>query len=710
MCEGEIGMAQPTMEVPPIEAPDAKGRINPALYINRELSWIAFDQRVLEEAQSSSNPLLERVKFAAIFHSNLDEFFMIRVSSIKEQVDAGITKRTPNGFTPTEQLAAIREQLLPLLAACETLVIDELLPALRTQGIVISPYNELSGPQRAGLEDYFRNEIFPILTPLAVDPSHRFPFISNLSLSLAVLLDDPTNGHRFARVKIPETLPRLVRVPELTELPVGERQPETYVWIEEVIAAHLHALFPGKRVRETYAFRVTRDVDLAIQDDEADDLLSTMEQNVRERRFGQAVRLELDANANPVIRDLLIKKLALDSSEVYATRGPLGLSGLMALYGIERPDLKDPPFVAATPTVLSEGSDIFAAIRKQDILLHHPFDSFGPVSGLIEAAARDPQVLAIKQTLYRVGRNSPVVQALLNAREEGKQVAVLVELKARFDEENNIGWARALEQAGVHVTYGLIGLKTHAKLLLIVRKEADGLRRYIHLGTGNYNAATARIYTDMGLLTCDEALGADMSELFNVLTGYSDQTKYRKLLVAPKELHKALLRKIDREIARHAEHGDGHLIFKCNGLTDEPMTMALYRASQAGVRVNLIIRGICSVRPGIPGLSETMEVRSVVGRFLEHHRIFYFHNGGESELYLGSADLMERNLHKRVEAVFPIENPQLRDDLRNTVLELYLRDNTQSRLLQSDGRYVHLTPGDTPPVNAQLELLEGVRG
>lgn len=702
-------MSHQMLTSPPLEAPEKPGRLNPALYLNRELSWIAFNCRVLEEAEDPRNPLLERVKFAAIFHSNLDEFFMVRVSAFKEQLAAGDTHRTPNGFTPAEQLDAIRERLRAPLEACELLIREQLLPSLRSAGIDVCAYHDLDHVQRAALDEQFRREVFPVLTPLAVDPSHRFPFISNLSLSLAVLLDDRANGHRFARVKVPEVLPRLVAVPTpADDSSFVARAPQTFIWLEELIAANLHTLFPGKTVREAYAFRITRDLDLDVTDDEAEDLLELMEQNVRERRFGQVVRLELDAAASPLMRDLLIRNLAITPDDLYEARGPLGLSALMALAGLDRPDLKDPPFTPAIPRALRDESELFEAIRERDRLLHHPFESFTPVVSLLEAAARDPDVLAIKQTLYRVGRNAPVVRALLQAREAGKQVAVLVELKARFDEENNITWAKALEQAGVHVTYGLMGLKTHAKLLLIVRKEPDGLRRYVHLGTGNYNASTARLYTDLCLLSCDEALGADVSELFNVLTGYSDQIEYRKLLVAPHVMHKALLAKIEREIARHNAHGDGHLIFKCNGLTDAPMTLALYRAAQAGVRVDLIVRGICSVRPGIPGLSETMQVRSIVGRFLEHHRLYWFRNGGDEELYLGSADLMERNLHKRVETLFPVEDTKLRAHLRNKVLEAYLRDNTTARVLQPDGSYVRLTPGDAQPVDAQQELLDAL--
>ncbi|MEN9935593.1 MAG: hypothetical protein RLZZ387_2172 [Chloroflexota bacterium] len=694
-----------TTSVPSIESPTAPGRINPELYINRELSWLAFNRRVLEEAQDARNPLLERVKFLAIFSANLDEFFMIRYSGVREQIQSGVTKLSPSGHTPQEQLAAIRAEVLPLMAESQRLLREELLPALREAGVYVLRYDELSDRQRAALHGYFEREVFPVLTPLAIDASRPFPFISNLNINLAVAIDDRRHGRRYARVKAPESLPRLVQLPPDVCDEV-EGQPQTcFVWIEEVIAANLGSLFPGKRVAEAYSFRVTRDTDLEITEDEAGDLLETMEENVRQRRFGQVVRLSIDACASQEVRHLLTDNLEVGEDDVYLVHGPLRLSALMELYALDRPDLKDPPFVPGVPQVL-RAEDMFAAIRRNDVLLHHPFDSFSPVTSLIEAAARDPQVLAIKMTLYRVGRNSPIVQALMEAREEGKQVAALVELKARFDEENNIGWARALEAVGVHVSYGLIGLKTHAKLLLIVRKEQDGLRRYVHLGTGNYNAGTARVYTDLGLLTCDDAVGADVSELFNALTGYSEQTTYRRLLVAPAGLRAGLLARIEREVERHRTHGDGRLLFKCNAITDEELIAALYRAAQAGVRVDLVVRGICSLRPGIPGLSETARVRSVVGRFLEHSRLYYFHNGGAPELYLGSADLMERNLDRRVETLFPVRDQVLLRHLRDSVLGAYLADNVQARELRADGSYTRLMPGDEPPLSAQGAFLE----
>jgi polyphosphate kinase len=706
---------------------DAGGTINPDLYINRELSWIEFNRRVLEEARDERNPLLERVKFAAIFHSNLDEFFMVRVSGVKEQIDRGVSGRTPNGFTPSEQFAAIRAALLPLVGECQEVVCDVLLPALAAQGIVVAHYTDLNPQQRQWVDDYYLREIFPVLTPLVVDPTHRFPFISNLSLSLAVVLDVPDAGKRFARVKVPQMLPRLIMLPPALSDAAGDGDGDgpgafglgaahtggagtggggvaTLVWLEDVIAANVGTLFVGRNILTTVPFRVTRDADVEIREYEAADLLQAMEENVRRRRFGDVVRLEIGDGMTPDIRTMLGDRLELNHDDLYAVRGPLGLSALMELYGLDRPDLKDPPFVPQTPKVL-RNQDIFAAIRSQDVALHHPFDSFQPVIDLVRAAAVDPHVMAIKMTLYRVGRNSPIVQALMEAVENGKQVAVLVELKARFDEASNIGWARALEATGAHVVYGLPGLKVHSKLLMIVRREAEGLRRYLHLGTGNYNATTARMYTDFSLMTADESFGADVAELFNMLTGSSKQQGHRSLLVAPLDMHRKLLAKIEREIRRQEKHGDGRLIFKCNGLTDEEMTAALYRAAQAGVRVDLLVRGVCSVRPGIPGLSECMTVRSIVGRFLEHHRFYYFYNGGDEELYAGSADLMDRNLHRRIETLFPIKDAKLLRHLRDDVLELYLRDNTQARELRPDGTYVRITPGDALPVNAQMILL-----
>ena len=674
------------------------------LYFNRELSWIEFNWRVFNEARNPSAPLLERVKFLAIFAANLDEFFMIRVSGIKQQITAGVQKESPDGRTPTEQLAAVRRAVLPVIEQERDLLLNDLLPNLRAQGIHLYTFRELNKRQREWVTDYFKRQIFPVLTPLAFDSSRPFPFISNLSLNLAVVIQDREKGELFARVKVPEVLPRLVPLPpDLCELPVDlpSGRQACFVWLEHVIAAHLHTLFPGVEVVESHPFRVTRNADMEIEEDEADDLLETIEEGVRQRRFGEVVRLTVDVGMPERIAGLLLTNLKITASDLYTVRGPLGLSDMMGLMRLDRPDLKDPPHVPVTPAALRGGANIFDVIRQGDVLLHHPYHSFSSVVDFIQAAAEDPQVLAIKQTLYRAGSNSPIVTWLMHAREEGKQVTAVVELKARFDEENNIIWARQMERAGVHVVYGLLGLKVHAKLALVVRQEQEGIRCYAHLGTGNYNASTARLYTDLGILTADPEITADVVDLFNFLTAYSRQETYRKLLVAPFTLRARLLELLDREIARQLSNGDGHVIFKMNALVDKAMIDALYRASQAGVRVDLLVRGMCSLRPGVPGLSETITVRSVVGPFLEHHRIYYFHNGGQPALYAGSADLMERNLDRRVEELFPIEDPALLTYVRETLLGAYLADNVRAHVLQSDGSYVHLVPGDDQVVDSQ---------
>ena len=674
-------------------------------YLNREQSWIEFNRRVLEEALDPRNPLLERVKFLAIFASNLDEFFMIRVSGIKQQISAGVQKTSPDGLTPTEQLAAIRRALVPMLEVERNLLLDDLLPALTAQGIPLLSYDQLSPPQREYLTSYFHRQIFPVLTPLAYDTSRPFPHISSLSLNLAVVIQDHEHGELFARVKVPEVLPRLIALPSdlcvgPSDLPSGRQH--CFIWLEQLIAAHVNTLFPGIDVLSVYPFRVTRNADIEIEEDEADDLLSSIEDGVRQRHFGEVMRLSVDADMPEPISTLLLTNLKVNPVDVYRVRGPLGLADMIVLNGIDRPDLKDAPNVPSLPMVLRGQNTIFEAIRQGDILLHHPYQSFSPVIDFIQAAANDPDVLAIKQTLYRVGKNSPIVKALMHAREEGKQVTVLVELKARFDEENNIIWAKAMESAGVHVVYGLLGLKVHAKLALVVRKEQDSIRSYVHLGTGNYNASTARVYTDLGVFTCRPEIVADVVELFNVLTGYSRQRTYRKLLVAPAGLRARLVELIQREIQQHKRYGDGRLIFKMNSLVDPQLIDELYRAAQVGVQIDLIIRGMCSLRPGVPGLSQNIRVRSIVGPQLEHHRIFAFYNHGNEEIYLGSADLMERNLDRRVETLFPLEDPSLRSFVRETLLETYLRDNFRSYVLDSDGDYTRLAPAaDEPRIDSQ---------
>lgn len=679
-------------------------------YFNRELSWIEFNKRVLAEALDERNPLLERIKFLSIFASNLDEFFMIRVSGIKQQVAANVQKRSLDGLTPKEQLAAIRRALVSLLDQEYRLLREDLLPRLADEGVQVFNYDQLNDAQRTYLTDYFQREVFPVLTPLAFDTSRPFPHISNLSLNLAVIIQDQEEGELFARVKVPEVFPRFVPLPRNLcdgpdHVPVERRH--AFVWLEQVILAHLDLLFPGIEVVEAYPFRITRNADMEIVEDEANDLLSTIEQGVRQRRFGDVVRITIDQVMPERICKLLMTNLKLESEDIYTVQGVLGLADLMALMSIDRPDLKETPIEHDIPPVLRGPLDIFSAIRNQDILLHHPYDSFAPIVDFIQSAASDPNVLAIKQTLYRVGRNSPIVKALMQAREQGKQVTVLVELKARFDEENNIIWAKALEKAGVHVVYGLLGLKTHSKLALVVRKESDGIRRYVHLGTGNYNASTARLYTDLGLLTCREDIGADVSDLFNYLTGYSRQRHYRKLLVAPVNLRDRMCALINREIAVHQEQGNGHLIFKMNSLVDREIIDTLYAAAQVGVQVDLIVRGMCRLKPMVSGLSESIRVRSIVGTFLEHSRIYYFHNGGSEEVYLGSADLMERNLDRRVEQIFPVEDPLLLRYVRDNLLEVYLQDNVRAWVLHPDGRYLRVVPqpGETIVDSQCLETI-----
>ncbi len=691
---------------------------DPELYINRELSMLAFQERVFEEALDENNPLLERIKFIAILGSNLDEFFMVRVGGLRMQINAGVTKPSTDGLTPAEQLAAIRKRALQLMVQAREHLRGELLPQLNDAGIHILEYHELTRKQQESIHDYFDEIIFPVLTPLAFDPGHPFPHISNLSLNLAVIIRDQDELEHFARIKVPETLPRLVPIKRSSG---GVRRDGTvphhhyFVWVEQVIAAHLEALFPGMEVVESHPFRVTRNADMVIQELEALDLLETMEESVRKRRFGNVVRLAVHKAMPDNIHNILIENLRMDPNDVYTLDRPLGLSNLMELHNIDRYDLKDTPFVPNLPSVIkSETYDgnIFAAIRQQDIFLHHPYDSFKPVVDFLRTASRDPAVLAIKLCLYRVGPNSPVVDTLLRARRDyGKQVAVLVELKARFDEESNIGWARKLEQEGVHVVYGLLGLKTHSKVTLVVRKEGDQIRRYVHLGTGNYNHITARLYEDLGLFTCDEEIGEDATDLFNYLTGYSSKSEYRKLLVAPINLRDRIEALIDREIEHQKNGKKGHMILKTNALVDKPIMKKLYKASQTGVKVDLLVRGICCLRPGVPGLSENIRVISIVGRFLEHSRLYYFRNGGEEEIYAGSADLMPRNLNQRVEVIFPIQDPVLIRHLRDGVLTTYLTDNIKARIMMSDGTYERAQRDKkSEPVYSQKALLKGWTG
>ncbi len=678
---------------------------DPKLYLNRELSWLEFNTRVLEEAEDHSNPLLERIKFLAIFFNNLDEFFMIRISGLREQLSSGVQEASLDGTSPSEQLGKIREVLLNSFRRISQCLQQELLPNLEETGIHILSYEDIKPKQRGLLRRYFRKEIFPALTPLAFDPSHPFPHISNLTLNLAVVANDPDRGECFARIKVPSNFSRLIPIPhehQVEEDQVlgreNEQEATNFVWLEDIIAANLDLLFPGVAVQAAYFFRITRDADFEIEEDEAGDLLAAIEEQIDLRQYGSVVRLELAQDTPDFIKDILVRNLTLAPYQVYTYDFRLGLSNLMELASIERSDLKYPPLYPSGLGEPGSKESLFSLIKKEDILLHHPYDSFTPVVDFIRQAALDPKVLAIKQTLYRVGSNSPVVSALMEARQNGKQVAVLLELKARFDEENNIEWARKLEDEGVHVVYGVLGLKTHAKVCMVVRRETEGIYRYLHLGTGNYNPTTSRIYTDFSFFTCDKVMGEDVTDLFNALTGYSKKDTYAKLLVAPGGIREQLLARIDREMARQQEHHDGYLVFKMNSMVDKACIQALYRASQAGVKIDLFIRGMCGLRPGIPGLSETISVTSHVGRFLEHSRCFYFRNGGNDELFIGSADLMTRNLDRRVELLFPIENPELRRHIVDNILMPYLKDNTQGRRLESDGSYTRITPknGDHP--------------
>jgi polyphosphate kinase len=665
------------------------------LLFNREVSWLNFNYRVLEEAMDRSHPLLERLKFLSIFSTNLDEFFMIRVSGLKEQIEDGVTELSLDGLTPIAQLRMIRERLQPMVDEHTRLIKQEVLPELATQGIVITPYRALSDRERRALNTYFMDNVFPVLTPQAVDPGHPFPYMSNLSLNLGVMIEPAGTegsahgmnipGPRFARVKVPPIVPRLV--------PVGDSANE-FTWLEELIAANINVLFPGMRVGEFHPFRVTRDADIEIREDEANDLLRTVEQELRKRRFGAAVRLEVAATMPGEMERYLASSLNLTAEDVYRIDGPLNGPDLMALYKLNRPELKDKPFFASTPAPLRGSEPMFDVIKRQDILLHHPYNTFSSVVDFISTAAADPDVLAIKMTLYRTGQDSPIVNALMAASERGKQVAVLVELKARFDEENNIEWARRLERAGVHVVYGLLGLKVHSKLALIVRREADALKRYVHIGTGNYNPVTARVYTDLGLFTANEQVGADATELFNYLTGFSRQTEYRRLLVAPVNMRARMVALIEREIENHKEGRPARIVAKVNSLTDTKLIRSLYEASQAGVPIDLIVRGVCALRPGVPGLSDTINVVSIVGRFLEHSRIFYFSNSGEEDIYIGSADWMLRNLDRRVELLVPIDDARLKKHLKEDILDLCLGDNVKARRLLPDGTYERVVRED----------------
>lgn len=664
-------------------------------YVNREYSWLQFDLRVLEEAENPRNPLLERLKFLAIFESNLDEFFMVRVSGLIEQVEGGIAERTPDGLTPSEQLEMIAETALPMKRRAAALWAEQLMPELAGEGICLLRLSDLDSGQATRLEERFRQEIFPVCTPLILHPAPSVPFISNRSLNLAVELVDSPSGLRLARVKVPTVLRRLV--------PVRAGAHE-FVLLEDVIREHLSYLFPGVDIAGAHRFRVLRDADIEIRELEAADLVSTVEETIRMRRFGAPVALETNTDLPRHVRDILLGCLDLEPSDVYDVEGLLGLDVMWEIAALDRPDLRYPPHHPLVFEGFHESDSIFETVAERDVLLHHPFDSFAPVQSFVASAHTDPHVIGVKQTLYRVGSESPIVESLLDAAEDGKHVAVMVELKARFDESNNLVWARALERAGAHVTYGFREFKTHCKLCLIVRREQEGIRAYAHVGTGNYNPITARLYTDLALFTCDPDITQDISELFNFLTGYSRQNQYRKLLVAPHNLREGIIERIEREIENKRAGGLGRLIFKLNSLVDPEVIDALYEASDAGVEIDLIVRGICCLRPGVPGLSENIRVRSIVGRFLEHSRVFWFENAGNPEAFIGSADLMRRNLDRRVEVLAPVEDARLVRHLREVVLQAYLDDNLQTWIELPDGTYERVSPTH-PPFEAQRELM-----
>lgn len=680
--------------------------MDPNLYINRELSLLNFNWRVLQEALEESNwPLLERLKFLSILSTNMDEFFMIRVGGLKQQQAAHVYKKSPDGLMALEQLSLISEKAHRMTDVQMTCFRDDVLPKLEREGIFIHRYDDLEDSLQNYLDKYFKKDIFPVLTPLGFDPGRPFPHLLNVSLYIAFYVTDtrlPSEDPKFAIVQLPlslSRLKRLIRLPKST----GDH----FALLEDVICANAERLFMGHEILQCYPFRVTRDADLEIAEDEADDLLQTVEHEVRKRRWGKAVRLTVDHRMPTNIRSILMNSLNLSSQDVYEVEGPLNIPDFMTLYRLDRPDLKDPPFTPRLASSLRSYSDVFDAIRMGDVLIHHPYESFNSVVEFVQRAAEDPNVLAIKQTLYRTGSDSPIIRALSTAVENGKQVAVLVELKARFDEENNIVWARTLAKAGVHVVYGLVGLKTHCKACLVVRRESDGIRRYVHLATGNYNPTTAKIYTDLGFMTCDPDFAEDVSHLFNYLTGYSRRQKWRKLVVAPLALRQELTQLVQNEIDLHSKTNEGHIILKMNALQDAEMIRTLYQASQAGVKVDLIVRGICCLRPGIPGVSENIRVRSIVGRFLEHSRIFYFRSGGEEKIFLGSADWMERNLDRRVEAVFPIEEEELKRKIIDGILTPLLKDNVKAHELQSDGEYLKIKDlnKEEPPFNSQEYFL-----
>ena len=684
---------------------------NPELYINRELSWLEFNARVLNEALDQSLPLLERVRFLSIFTSNLDEFFMIRVSGVRRQVDSLRLQPPADGLSPTEQLDRLRERLTGLLRQLDQCWNEEIMPGLAEVNINIKAFSELETKQQEQLREYFTQEVYPILTPLAFDPGHPFPHISNLSVNLAIIVEHPKSGKKFARLKVPDRLPRLICLPAEPRDKGGPKDRNRnghyeYIWLEDLIANNLDLLFPGLTVKAAHPFRVTRNADVEIAEDEADDLLQAIKGIVEQRHFGFAIRLEVDNRMPGELLEILKENLKVDASQVYRHNRPVGFSSLSQLTDIDRPELKYSKFRPATPLILRKKQKLFKKLKNHEYLLYHPYDDFSAVVEFLNQSADDPNVIAIKQTLYRVGPDSPIVNALKRARENGKQVSILIEIKARFDEQNNIEWARELEESGVNVVYGVVGLKTHCKACLVIRREPEGLVRYVHLATGNYNPVTARVYTDLGFFTTNPEIASDVSALFNSLTGYSGLASYEKLLVAPEFLRTSIISLIDRETEQHQKSGKGRLVFKMNSLVDKECIKALYRASQAGVEIHLIVRGICCLRPGLPGISDNIAVHSIVGRFLEHARIYYFNNGGEEEIFLGSADLMPRNLDHRVELLFPVTDSAGQQIIKNDIIDLQLRDNVKKWGLDSTGKYTKTVPGkDSKILNSQSYYL-----
>ncbi|MEO8041457.1 MAG: polyphosphate kinase 1 [Acidobacteriota bacterium] len=672
---------------------------------NREVSWLEFDRRVLEEAMEEDLPVLERLKFLSIFSTNLDEFFMIRVSGLKEQIEEHVEERSLDGLSAAEQLKEIGKRLRPLLKKQVGYLHEHVLPELGKAGITVEPYKELNAKDRKKLDKYFRDNLFPILTPQSVDSSHPFPYISNLSLNIGLFIEPNRNftqenlkhlfrQKRFTRIKLPPTVPRLI--------PIEEKKGR-YTLLEEVIVANAKALFPNMISSEGFLFRVTRDADIELREDEAGDLMRTLERELQRRRFRFPVRLEVDAAMPDKMLKVLVGGIGLEEHDVYRIDGFVDIPDLMQLYGLDRPVLKDKPIPLVHPAALTEKKNIFEVLKKRDVLLHHPYVAYSALTDFVAEAAEDPHVQAIKICLYRTGKDSPVVNSLIRASQRGKQVTALVELKARFDEEMNIEWARLLENEGVHVVYGINTLKTHSKVMLVVRREKEKLCRYVHIASGNYNPLTSRTYTDIGLLTADEEIGADATSLFNFLTGYSQQTTYHRLLVAPLNLREKISELIRRERQNKLAGKDARIILKVNSMTDTELIEELYAASQAGVEIDLIVRGICSLRPGVKGLSSNIRVRSVVGRFLEHSRVMYFANGGEDsggEVYIGSADWMQRNLDRRVEVFVPIMSPEIKDFLRDVYLDAYLRDNVNARILRPDGTYRRIPCTD--PFDAQM--------